>query len=395
MKIKLKQFIVLLSLSLCILTQSTVVFAGADWGSLDATAQTNAKDLYAYLKLAGYSDYAAAGICGNADQEASLSAAKGSGTHLGAFQMSTDTWNSYESWCNDNSLETEDIVNQFKYVESNSLESDFNSYCKNLSLEDYKACTDIITGMEGFMVAFERCVGGDYTCQKVTPSYSSQKKYQDGDKRNQYSSSIYEALVGTAPADSGATSDGSNNTNPDSTDKDNIKQQLLASGYYTEEQLSSYIKLKETNIAEQYLTRATRDNLSQSDLENLASWEDNVNNSKKEYGFIAWLRIIVMWVGIIFTIYIFLLYLAYWFDKLNSIIDLDVLSIMTFGRLHVAIDDKEANFSLGKKQDRMTVNHKDMLFICITGLIFGTLLITGVFYKIVSNFVNMILRWIG
>lgn len=395
MKIKLKQFIALLSLSLCILSQSTVVFAGADWDGLDETAQTNARNLYAYLKFAGYSDYAAAGICGNADQEASLSAAKGSGLHLGAFQMSTDTWTHYESWCSDSSLETENIVNQFKYVESNSLESDFNSYCKNLSLEDYKVCTDIITGMEGFMVAFERCVGGKYTCQKVTPNYSSQKKYQDGDKRNQYSSSIYEALVGTAPADGGTSGDGTTSTNSDSTDKENIKQQLLATGYYTEEQLSSYIKLNETNIAEQYLTKATRDNLSQSDLENLASWEDNVNNSKNEYGFIAWMRIIVMWVGIIFTIYIFLLYLAYWFDKLNSIIDLDVLSIMTFGRLHVAIDDKEANFSLGKKQDRMTVNHKDMLFICITGLIFGTLLITGAFYKIVANFVNMILRWIG
>lgn len=395
MKIKLKQFIVLLSLSLCILSQSTVVFAGADWDGLDETAQTNARNLYAYLKLAGYSDYAAAGICGNADQEHELSATKGSGSYLGAFQMSSDTWANYESWCSDSGLETEDIVNQFKYIESDLLESDFNSYCKGLSLEDYKACTDIITGMEGFMVAFERCVYGEYTCQKVTPNYSSEQKYQDGDKRNQYSSSIYEALVGTTPADSGASTSGGSSSDTSNQSKEQVKQQLLASGYYTEEQLSSYIKLKETNIAEQYLTKATRDNLSQSDLENLASWEDNVNNSKKEYGFISWMRIIVMWVGIIFTIYIFLLYLAYWFDKLNSIIDLDVLSIMTFGRLHVAIDDKEANFSLGKKQDRMTVSHKDILFICITGLIFGTLLITGTFYKIVASFVNTIIRWIG
>ena len=102
-----------------------------------------------------------------------------------------------------------------------------------------------------------------------------------------------------------------------------------------------------------------------------------------------------MWVGIIFTIYIFLLYLAYWFDKINSLIDLDVLSILTFGHLHVAMDEKEANFSLGKKQDRVTVNHKNMCFICITGLIFGTLLITGTFYKIISNFVNTVLRWIS
>lgn len=166
-------------------------------------------------------------------------------------------------------------------------------------------------------------------------------------------------------------------------------------GFYSEMDLSAYVKLAELNIQAQYLDKATRDNLSQNDLENLASWEDNVTSNKKEYGFIAWMRIIIMWVGIIFTIYIFLIYLAYWFDKLNSIIDLDVLSILTFGRLHAAIDDKEANFSLGKKQDRMTVSHKDMLFICITGLIFGTLFITGTFYKVVAGFINFILRNIG
>ena len=102
-----------------------------------------------------------------------------------------------------------------------------------------------------------------------------------------------------------------------------------------------------------------------------------------------------MWLGIFFTIYIFLIYLAYWFDKVNSIIDIDVLSILTFGRLHVAIDDKEATYSLGKKQDHVTVNHKDICFICITGLIFGVLLITGKFYKLVAGLVNFILRKLG
>lgn len=168
---------------------------------------------------------------------------------------------------------------------------------------------------------------------------------------------------------------------------------LNAGTFYSESDLSAYVKLQEVDVSA--MLPKDRSSLSQNELENLSSWEDNVKNSKKEYGFIAWMRIIVMWVGIIFTIYIFLLYLAYWFDKLNSIIDLDVLSILTFGRLHVAIDDKEANFSLGKKQDRMTVNHKDMLFICITGLIFGTLLITGTFYKLVAGFVNFILRKLG
>lgn len=177
-------------------------------------------------------------------------------------------------------------------------------------------------------------------------------------------------------------------------DKTNVTNMGLNAGtFYSENDLSAYVKLQEVDVSA--MLPKSREDLSQNELENLASWENNVTNSKREYGFIAWMRIIVMWLGIIFTIYIFLLYLAYWFDKLNSLIDLDVLSILTFGRLHVAIDDREANFSLGKKQDRMTVNHKDMLFICITGLIFGTLLITGTFYKIVAGFVNFILRSLG
>ena len=167
------------------------------------------------------------------------------------------------------------------------------------------------------------------------------------------------------------------------------------SSYWSEEELSAYMKLAEINIQQEYLDKATRDKLSQNDLENLSSWENNVTNSKMEDNFITRMRIIVMWLGIFFTIYIFLIYLAYWFDKVNSIIDIDVLSILTFGRLHVAIDDKEATYSLGKKQDHVTVNHKDICFICITGLIFGVLLITGKFYKLVAGLVNFILRKLG
>ena len=61
----------------------------------------------------------------------------------------------------------------------------------------------------------------------------------------------------------------------------------------------------------------------------------------------------------------------------------------------MAVDDKEATYSLGKKQDHVTVNHKDICFICITGLIFGVLLITGKFYKLVAGLVNFILRKLG
>lgn len=84
---------------------------------------------------------------------------------------------------------------------------------------------------------------------------------------------------------------------------------LNAGTFYSENDLSAYVKLQEVDVSA--MLPKSREDLSQNELENLASWENNVTNSKKEYGFITWMRIIVMWLGIIFTIYIFLLYLAY------------------------------------------------------------------------------------
>lgn len=374
----------------------------------------NAKTLYAHILGRGGTDWWASAAVGNSYAEHSCDASIDEGEdYWGAFQMSHDNLSAYKSWCSDNGKTIEDITSQYDYF----IAEYRGSTCKTLtgmSPDECEKDKDTIKDAESaaayFALGMEGCVcykgitngvgainDSFHDTSSRCGTYTFPTKYgevclQDLQKRIPNTTVAYNAFSGkVAPT---ATENG--NVDENGNVNTPTKVQSIAGGaYYTEEQLSAFVKLAENNIQKEYLDKATRDNLGQSDLENLASWEDNVNNSKKEYGFIAWMRIIVMWIGIIFTIYIFLLYLAYWFDKLNSIIDLDILSIMTFGRLHVAIDDKEANFSLGKKQDRMTVSHKDILFICITGLIFGTLLITGVFYKIVTNFVNMILRWIG
>lgn len=204
-----------------------------------------------------------------------------------------------------------------------------------------------------------------------------------------------EKAVKMIEACTGVVGDASANSNNAGGMNDTTAILNTMSSYWTEDQISTYIKLSEKNIQKEYLNEATRDKLSQNELYSLVQWENKVKLDKRESGFIAWMRIIVMWVGIIFTIYIFLLYLAYWFDRINSLIDLDVLSILTFGHLHVAMDEREANFSFGRKQDRMTVNHRDICFICITGLIFGTLLITGKFYQMVYLLVLFIRQRLG
>lgn len=375
----------------------------------DISSNENAKKLYAHILGRGGTDWWASAAVGNSFAEHSCNSDIDGNGYWGAFQFSADSKDTYKTWCSTNSRDTTDITAQYDWFMTEYR----GSTCKALTgmspeecekdktnIKDAKsAAAYFALGMEG-CVCYSGITNGvgslydsfhdtDSRCSTYTfPTSYGEVSLQDLQKRTPNTTVAYNAFSGKIAPTS------PENGNDGGTPKG--IQSFTGGAYYTEEQISSYIRLAdELNIQKEYLDKADRSNLSQSDLENLASWENNVNNSKKEYGFIAWMRIIVMWVGIIFTIYIFLLYLAYWFDKINSLIDLDVLSILTFGHLHVAMDEKEANFSLGKKQDRVTVNHKNMCFICITGLIFGTLLITGTFYKIISNFVNIILRWIS
>lgn len=390
----IKKFTLFIVTFLLVFSSSIVVYAGGNFENLNDTQKENARNLYAYLKLAGYSDYAAAGICGNADQESSFNPAI-TGSHNGAFQMSSGQWTNLQTWASENNLDYKDIVTQFKFIEGTRLESDFKE-TTTITLGDYKSCSDIITGTEGFMVAYERCVNGSYSLQKITlKSGYGPYRYQEGKQRADYAENLYTALVGTPPADT-PSSVGTLSSAQEKT-QDEVKQELMAKGYYSEDQLSSYIKLNEINIEQKYLDAALRENLDQASLSGLSNWERNIKNNAKEDGFIAILRIIVMWIGIMFNIWIILIYIAYWFDRLNTIFYIDMLSLLTFGKLHISDTEDECTFTVKTlgKTEKKTVNHKAILSICITGLIFSTLILTGTFYRLIAGFVNFILSLIN
>ena len=184
-------------------------------------------------------------------------------------------------------------------------------------------------------------------------------------------------------------SDGDYNSN-------SIGSFLYASGVWTEDELSSFCKLTETDI-ESILDDAKRENLKQDDLSNLIDWENNLEQDKNEDGWISLLRKLVMFIGIVFTVWIMLIYLAYWFDRLNNFFYLDLLSILTFGQLHMSDTEEECTFHIKDmgKGGTKTVNHRAILFICIVGVAFGTLLISGVFYGLIAKLVNTVLGWLS
>lgn len=169
---------------------------------------------------------------------------------------------------------------------------------------------------------------------------------------------------------------------------------MVSMGYWSEAQLVSYCALTEANLEETLLQAADSSNLGQKDLEGLTDWERNHAGNLKEHGYIAILRQAVVLVGILMTIWALLVYLAFWFDHINSFFYMDMLHILTFGQLHICSPGDKPTFSLKEKVKVRTVSHAQIIGICLTAILFGTLLISGVFYTFVNRLVNTILRWL-
>lgn len=155
----------------------------------------------------------------------------------------------------------------------------------------------------------------------------------------------------------------------------------------------SNCRLSEANLND-ILDIVDVDNMLQNDLEVLEGWKTNISGNKKEFGFIAVLRWIVSFVGILITLWALLVYLAFWFDHINSFVYLDALHLVTLGALHICPPNEKPTFSLGKSVKDKTVSHGQILCICITAILFGAALISGVFYLAVTKLVNLITSFV-
>lgn len=100
-------------------------------------------------------------------------------------------------------------------------------------------------------------------------------------------------------------------------------------------------------------------------------------------------RTIALWFGIIFLIWVVFIYLFYWFDRINNFIELDLLKIITFGRLTISPDESECTFSLKDigKSDIKTINHKKLISVCIVGIGFAVFIISGAMFSLLNSFV--------
>ena len=263
---------------------------------------------------------------------------------------------------------------------------------------EYKGVGQESNGPSGYKAAHATMLGGvsDSEIYLNDPASNSVRAYSSASAKGGNYNLMYVVLFKNDKTSPLSLAGGQT---VDVTDEDNKNagnigiDPSMVGGYYTEDQLSAYLRLNEVNIQEMFLDGATREALTQDELSGLANWQLNTRMQEEEHGVVRILRTLTMFIGILLIVYSLLLYTAYWIDKTNAVIPVEMLSLLTFGKLHVAGDEEDSTFSLSKEGVR-SVNHRNIIFICIICIGAGFLLITGLFYSIVAGFVNFVLGFL-
>lgn len=179
----------------------------------------------------------------------------------------------------------------------------------------------------------------------------------------------------------------SGGTDPE-TDK-GMADAFVTAGLWKE---TDFVKWKTSTRSE--LKFADIQNLHNNDIYDVENWKADINKKNSESILIKGGRWLTILFGIIFNVWMLLIYISYWFDRLNNFFDYSLLNLLTFGRLLISPDEDECTFSLSSlgKGEKRTVNHRKVLEVVIIGLAFGTLIISGTFFKILSVVVNKILE---
>ena len=160
---------------------------------------------------------------------------------------------------------------------------------------------------------------------------------------------------------------------------------LAHSGYLNESQCSDVMVQSEGLLTEELLAVAKREYLKQQEMNALVDWENEVKVNSFENILVNTGRRMVIFLGIMIMIWSIFLYLAYWFDKLNTVCFIDLLGKLSFGHLCISDVDDHATYSnkrdVGQKVKTLTVSHKDILFISSIGFAIATIMATGLLFK--------------
>lgn len=187
---------------------------------------------------------------------------------------------------------------------------------------------------------------------------------------------------------------GTNGVDGNNSDVQAIAQYMQLNGYWTEQEISSFTKLNESNI-ESILTSVSRDNLTGDQLDSLKTWEDIIDDDSKQGGVLYWIRLIVMWLGILMIVWSVILYVGFWFDRSNNFLDFSVVTIVSLGKLTTSATDEDSTFGKKDVKGIKTISSRQLTVICACCIGVGVLIVSGIFYRLIAGLVNWVLSLIS
>lgn len=189
----------------------------------------------------------------------------------------------------------------------------------------------------------------------------------------------------------GELSFGGSSLNLQSGSGENSTNPQFLKGYYDEMDLAAWSYLSGESVIE----FKDRSDLDQSDLTGLYNWENNIESNK--FSLIRLIRYIISFMGIMFITWGSFFYLGYWFDRINPIIPVRMVNLLSFGKLEVAPDERECNFRMSDigKGKLKTINHWIAVEIALMAIGFGTLLVSGWAYKLIAWLIRFVTSRIG
>lgn len=380
LKNKIKNITKNIILVLCLsLSMGIQVEAGALYEKLNEEAQLVAQEMWDYYRVLGYTEEATAGILGNVNAESAFDIKineNNDKSYFGLYQIGKAAkYSDLEKVGREAGLEDiTGMVAQILYVES-SLEGDFKG-TSTYTYEEFKKETDVQTATHLFAIAFERCVGGsDEPLPGLLKDGYGPFKYQHLTRREEYAEDIYVTMTGRPVPQEGTSLD------------DGLVVMDGGVGYV--DPLSGQV----VSITERKLTLSNLDDLDTEGVQGVKQWKDNIEQGDPQL--ITWVREMIMIVGILLIIYSVFLYLGYWLDRVNNFIELNVVPIISLGRLRISPEEHECTyFSKGTQEGSMkTINHKAVLCICGIGIFVGMYIVSGMMYDMLNTIIVEVIKY--
>ena len=268
------------------------------------------------------------------------------------------------------------------------------------SLDEFKALTDAHAATDVFNIVYERSDGALYSVQyEGHLGDKSRLHYMQGfmfDGTRHDMTENFLLWLGGSDGGGGASVENLTAENMSDTAKEaanELANTFARNGLFTAEQISNINRNLESVVD----ISASYTDLSSDELGSLYDWKYN-RDKMNEKGSLLWVvRMISMLFGILLTLYSILMYIAYWFDRINNIIDFSLVEMLSFKKLRISDTEEKCTFRARdiKSTEVKTVNHRAIVFITLTGLVFGALIISGVLYTLLLKLVNMVFNAIG